>query len=455
MGGPSPAGRTEPAAVDHIQRLVDRLGAALGLPVSVDDERFRLQFYSPQQGTLDRVRIESILFRDSPPEAKAWVRAHGVEQATGPVRVPRSDEVGLLPRVGLPIPHQGTLLGYLWIIDSEERLDASGLALAEQCAQSLGPLLYRRRYFDRLDRQAERDALSDVVDARPEVRRRGAEQLAGLRGSVDGDARVVVVRPVLDLHQSPSHGAEGAGVGEHIGDEVARSRADAAAEAVVDDVVDDVSLELALELALERARALLDPGQLRFFRRGAEGVVLLTRAAARPAQAPEGAAIVRRCVAALLPRHRIVLGVGSLVTRADDVARSHDEARDAAEIAVRDTRQPDVLGPRLLGVHRELLHRPEEERELIVRTLLGALIADRDGDELLRTLRTFLDRAGDVVAVAAEAGLHRSSVYGRIRRIEGILGVDLSDGTVRLALHRAVVAHALAPRAVPREGTPG
>ncbi|MFE0476102.1 helix-turn-helix domain-containing protein [Streptomyces sp. NPDC058947] len=62
------------------------------------------------------------------------------------------------------------------------------------------------------------------------------------------------------------------------------------------------------------------------------------------------------------------------------------------------------------------------------------LDADR---ELFTTAKPYLDRAGDARAAAAELGLHRASMYHRVRRIEDITRLDLSDGQHRLLLHLA------------------
>src|SRR5262249_13870949 len=57
---------------------------------------------------------------------------------------------------------------------------------------------------------------------------------------------------------------------------------------------------------------------------------------------------------------------------------------------------------------------------------------------LLRTAEVFLDKAGDSRLVAAELTPHRATVYQRIRRIEQLADIDLSDGEQRLALHLGI-----------------
>lgn len=54
---------------------------------------------------------------------------------------------------------------------------------------------------------------------------------------------------------------------------------------------------------------------------------------------------------------------------------------------------------------------------------------------LVQTLETYLDRGGDVGAVAAELAIHRTTLYQRLSRIAQITAKDLHDGDDRLLLH--------------------
>ena len=64
-------------------------------------------------------------------------------------------------------------------------------------------------------------------------------------------------------------------------------------------------------------------------------------------------------------------------------------------------------------------------------------------DDLLVTVETFLDLAGDVSRTGARLHLHRSTVYYRLGLVEQALGVDLRRGRDRLDLHLALLARRL------------
>lgn len=71
---------------------------------------------------------------------------------------------------------------------------------------------------------------------------------------------------------------------------------------------------------------------------------------------------------------------------------------------------------------------------------LKALLGDASAADLVRTLRAFLHTAGNVKQISEEQFLHRATVYHRIRKLEGRLGVDLFSGAGRLEVHVGLVA---------------
>ena len=400
--------RQDHAVIDRIQRLVDDLGAALSLPVSVDDHNFRLQFYSPQMGTLDRVRIESILFRDSPEAAKDWVRDHGVAQAREPVVIPASEELGLLPRICIPIPHDDAILGYLWIIDAEGTLTASGRRRATDTATLIGPLMFRRLFLERLDRAAERSAIAQLIDERHEIRLQGFAALHTTRPRGVLPARIAVVQTVSDTS----------------------------------DPRETEARALRLEVALESARGTITPRILHLLTND-RAVLLLTHEAAERALDEGGTGdLLSQWIRHQTGLDGLVIGVGRLARTADEILRSFAEAQDAATIAQRVENGPAVVDARWSGPHRQLLRLPQDDLVDIAQNALGALLEERN-EALLATLTVFLEAGGDASRVAEQFGLHRSTIYARVQRLESILEADLSDGNVRLGLQYALIAFRL------------
>jgi PucR family transcriptional regulator, purine catabolism regulatory protein len=147
-------------------------------------------------------------------------------------------------------------------------------------------------------------------------------------------------------------------------------------------------------------------------------------------EAPDPAT-VERLARGLRALHRevgrsfaIATGVGSLQRGAAGLAVTLDEAADAARIAASRSATGWFVRVDSLGLEQLLL----------------AWTGD-----LLRTLSAYLDQESSLVATAEALNLHRNTVAVRIRRVQELLGVDLTDPETRLAIHlacRAVLAPA-------------
>src|SRR5689334_6084519 len=95
----------------RIQRELDDLAEAIGRSVSVDDARGVLVGYSVQGDDVDQVRVRAILTRRVPREVLEYQRGHGVETASGPVRVPASAELQMAARLCVPLARGRRRLG--------------------------------------------------------------------------------------------------------------------------------------------------------------------------------------------------------------------------------------------------------------------------------------------------------------------------------------------------------
>ena len=139
----------------------------------------------------------------------------------------------------------------------------------------------------------------------------------------------------------------------------------------------------------------------------------------------------------------MIVGVGSTEPQLLDARSSYENADRAAHVAELVPRYRPVSRSDDLGVYGMLAALPLAElRRKVVHPGLRRL---REAEpDLLETLELFLDRAGDTKVVADELGVHRSTVYYRLKRIEEIVGEDLNDGESRLALHLGLKVDELA-----------
>ncbi len=390
----------------ELQRLVDAVAERTGRAVVLEDHRQRMIVYSQHDDPLDRVRSESILSRRTRPEVVAWLRGHGIASATGPVRTPARKELGLLPRVCVPIRHQGLLLGFLWFVDRDASMSDEELGPVTASLDRFALALYRENLAGELASNRVAEAIRNLLSSDPDVPLHAAQELLA-EGRFAQDAPVValVARPVLAADRP------------------------------------DEYLRLAIEQALVAVRRGVGGHAALHLVRFDHGVLLVpvgeaTTSTSVRALAQALAEELDRAVQGLAGVTDVLVGVGTPRAELATVRGSYEEARQAAEVAV----HLPVAGPvaewARLGVYRALTHLSAEQ--LAATTLhpgLERLLADARATALVDTLETFLDLAGNVQSTARALSLHRTSLYHRLGRIEQLCDTDLRDGNERLALH--------------------
>jgi purine catabolism regulator len=140
----------------------------------------------------------------------------------------------------------------------------------------------------------------------------------------------------------------------------------------------------------------------------------------------------------------VVVAAGSGVGSLREARRSLVEARQIAEAARRDRRDLPIFRLPHVGL-AGLLHllRDEPRLQTFVERELGALLAHDAGhprEQLLGTLRAYLEQGRNKSAAAAAAHLSRPAFYERLARIGRILDVDLDSVEACLSLHVALLA---------------
>jgi purine catabolism regulator len=145
---------------------------------------------------------------------------------------------------------------------------------------------------------------------------------------------------------------------------------------------------------------------------------------------------------ARLSAQPVVIGTGPPATTLREVRRSFLDAREVADVAIRQPdgrpyyRLPDL---RLRGLLHLLRDDPRAlgfaEREL------GPLLAydAAHGTHLMADLAVYLRAGGNKAEAAARAHLARPTFYQRLHLIERVLGVSLAEPESRASLHVALL----------------
>lgn len=349
-----------------------------------------LAFSAHSPAAIDANRSGAILARRTEPRAAELVREAGVHRATAPVVVP--SDPGLADRIGVPVRHEGALLGYL-ICTAEPGdipIAARFSAIVLAAADELGGFLHVRALEQRSRRLGASAAVRDLLGDDAGLRDRAAAALlrAGLPATTHGYVAVTFSPrpPEAEL----SHPAR----------------------------LELESLLTRVTSASTAAGALIE-----------NAAVLISPVATDPARA------VRRL------RHHLPgdvhLGVGS--PRAD-LAEVFASATEASLALAATWRDPSRYGPIAqwseLGADQLLLRLPLDrlgpaDLPRPVRTLL----AGPNGLELARTVESYLDHGGDAQATARSLSIHRSTLYYRLDRVAAITGTDVRAGAARHTFH--------------------
>ncbi|MGW5098054.1 PucR family transcriptional regulator [Streptomyces nodosus] len=391
--------------LEELQRVVEALAKRLGRAVAVDDLDFRLLAYSAHFGEGDEMRARVILSREAPPEALAWLRRQRLGRATGPVRLPADDDLGILPRVAVPVVYQSVRFGYLWLFDAEGALTDEHLDMASAAAADAGAICFRDRVLSDLRTAQEGELVRDLLSQDEQVRGMASARLVeGGLFAPRGDVTVVVARPLP---------RDGDGVDED----------------------DRIALQAALNTVSTR---LGDRGSLRLVRPDHAVLVIPSATLRRSPELPESLRTTSLERLGRTAKWRDVhVATGSPARRLDDAAASYRQALDALRVAAVVPSFAPLVAHEDLGIYALLAGQPFDQLDTYgvhpaVRRLLEV---DHD---LFTTAELYLDKAGDARATATELGLHRASVYHRVRRIEDVTALDLTDGQHRLILHLGI-----------------
>lgn len=181
--------------------------------------------------------------------------------------------------------------------------------------------------------------------------------------------------------------------------------------------------------------------------RSSSAVVLIGEDAAPDILAAERlAGLLHAAAAPLLRPGTISAGVGNLAESVGELARSHQEARQALRLARRGGIQGKITSYRSLGAFRLLLdvQSPEALRRF-VGEVLGPLLKYAESREtpLLETLEALAAARWVRRAAARDLGIHVNSMSYRLERIESISGLRLDDPETRVAIAIALRARGM------------
>ena len=386
-----------------LQDVAHELCALMRRPVEIDDLSFAVLAEATGPGAaIDESRSAAIRDGRSSPRLLDYLRRSGVlSAARTTLNVQRIDvtpdtrELGMtMARILMPIVVARRVYGYVWIIAGERDLEPIDFHAIEHAATVAALVLFRTQTTHQAEERMEQHVLGRLLaeDLRPDSALR--EQLARFHLRFEASHVVVAIDPggadlrtvELAARNASRHENIPCVVGERSGRAVAllecsrREQADHFCEFLLDSLSGfDAEVRIGVS-PLQEA-----PGELyREYERALEALALL------PA-----------------------LGDGQRVARFEDLGLLH---------------WLHALPPQMLAENAfsgRLARLAENDRT-------------HDG-QLTQTLESFLECEGNGVRAAERLYIHRHTLKYRLRRIEEICDVDLSESLTKLNLRAALL----------------
>jgi sugar diacid utilization regulator len=373
----------------ELQHIVDEASRVLGADTTLEDKDFNLIAYGTQRFDVDSVRQSSILQRRSTRPVREWFEQFGISHSSTPLRTPADERRGFRARICFPARWRGLTYGYLWALDESTALDDPVVARGAQLAE------HAAAYLAQLTREHDDDAyaVSDLISPDVDKVRQAVARIAD-RGVLDRRSPVAAV--------------------------------------VVGTLAEAVPHPLSPNLWSLPGGVLADPGQ------HTTTLVVPLRQLTDDEPAVDAAALAVQLYREELPQDwsgPLVAGVGEPRSDLMELRSSWLEARLAARVARAVPTVRPVARWADLGLYRLLAALPQPElASLILDQPVRRLLETPDPD-LLQTVTSYLDHAGNVQDTAAALHIHRQTLYYRLGKAEALTGLSFGNGQHRVRLH--------------------
>jgi PucR C-terminal helix-turn-helix domain/GGDEF-like domain len=397
--------------------VANAVGALLDAPVTIEDRSSRVLAFSGRQDEADSSRVETIIGRQVPQRYAKMLTELGVFRELyrehRPVVVNPADlgaDAVSKQRVAIAVRAGDEVLGSIWAaMDGEVTPERS--AVLQDSAKLVALHMLRVRAGADVQRRLRTDLVSTALEGG--VGARDALSRLGLEG-----AQVVVLAASL----RPEHPGDPLLTPEQPAGDAGGETGD------LERVADALSVHLSASVPTSAVAVV----------GGIAYGLLVVVAGARGGEPEERAArLAEEFCERVGSRLSIVVGVGGV---GDDV-RGVSESRATATRVLRVLREghaarrvarlPDVHAQSLLLELRDLAAARGERPVGPVPRLLA--YDERNDSHLAETLGAWLDTLGDVRAAASALYIHPNTLRYRLRRLEEVSGLDLTDPEQRFA----------------------
>lgn len=125
---------------DNLEQLAEKISDALGRPVTIEDANHRLVAYSSHVPETDAARLATIVGRRVPDQVIGSLWRDGILprllESETPIRIAAISEVGLSERVATAIRSGTRVVGFIWVLETEQPFSDREMALLMKAARA-------------------------------------------------------------------------------------------------------------------------------------------------------------------------------------------------------------------------------------------------------------------------------------------------------------------------------
>lgn len=433
-----------------LQEMVERLSAAIGAPVTVEDTTGDLLAYSAHPYTVDSARLETILGKRVSSETLKVLKKKGIyemiEASPTPVRIDPVPEARLAARVAFAIRDSGETVGYVWVVP-EGPLDPEKELLLVRKSRDLALCITREKASDETLKQQRAELIADLVCGRLPGRESWARRAQGLGWTLAPPFQVLVIEVEGDF-MSCREGVRGADhrisreavvEGRKPWDSTGRVPNSAGRKAKSPETVDTVARQVLSSLGIAPVMSFHDESLVLILTGSARD--LRSRSIVDSASPGTAAAAVAESIAGSLETCAGItsyVGVGRQYDEIRQIKKSYCEACEALEMGKRIGGKERVFDYHHLGLYSLVgcLVTCEKACDFGRREVSSLVDYDeRHGTELSRTLEVFLDCRSKRKEASKRLGIHQNTFDYRMRRIAEIGRIDLWNTELLMAIY--------------------
>ncbi|MCS7464825.1 helix-turn-helix domain-containing protein [Paenibacillus doosanensis] len=146
---------------DSFVTLADMICDVLQCPVTIENANHQLIAYSSHSPHTDPARIATIIGRRVPEQVIGALWRNGVIQrlmeSEEPVRIAAVRDVGLGDRIAIAIRKASEILGYIWVMEENRRLDQADYSLLKKASEASKHLMLQLQIQKRKEEEGQQN----------------------------------------------------------------------------------------------------------------------------------------------------------------------------------------------------------------------------------------------------------------------------------------------------------